>query len=151
MFYINDKNIKRYYVIEYINLKKKSSGSWVEKVIIEFVWINLCDGGNKGNREVRRERRKKRLAVFRNPLTSVKPKENLFFSRDLVWTIYIGEPLLRGYGAYQVEIMCSVPGNLALLPSFHFNRESTSLTVLHLQIFLNILYILYIYIYCTID
>lgn len=54
--------------------------------------------------------------------------------------MHVGEPLLRGYGAYQVEIMCSVPGNLALLPSFHFNRlESTSLTVLHLQAFLNIL------------
>jgi len=57
--------------------------------------------------------------------------------------MYVGESLLRGYGAYQVEIMCSVPGNLALLSSFHFNRlESISLIILHLQAFLYILYIL---------
>lgn len=39
-----------------------------------------------------------------------------------------------------MEIMCSVPGNLAPLPSFHLERlESTSLTALHRQAFLNIL------------
>jgi len=68
-------------------------------------------------------------------------EENLFF----LWFRLnnVGESLLRGYGAYQVEIMCSVPGNLAFLPSFHFNRlESISLIILHLQAFLYILLLL---------
>jgi len=50
--------------------------------------------------------------------------------RDLVRAIYwLGEPLPRGDGAYQVEIMRSVPGNLALPPSFHSGRLGSTCSI----------------------
>lgn len=72
--------------------------------------------------EVKRGRGKKRqcLAIFS---TIAKDPEKIRFSRDFVLgAIYVGESLLRGCGAYQVEIMCSVPGNLAFFLSLSLSR-----------------------------